>query len=194
MMRKFLSPFAAIAALALSLSPAAHAESGWGQLNMTPGVTAMSRQIYGLHMLMFWLCVGDRGGRLRRDDLFDLCTSANPGARFPIPPWSTTPRWRSSGPSCRAHPGRNGGPVGPRHVLIETDDAQLAADHQGHRLPVGLAVRLSRQGGELLLQAGSRRAWPRASSIPASSCTACRTTCLTSIIRSSCRSAPRCAS
>jgi cytochrome c oxidase subunit 2 len=25
---------------------------------MTQGVTAMSRQIYGLHMLMFWLCVG----------------------------------------------------------------------------------------------------------------------------------------
>ena len=50
-MRKLLSPLAAVAALALSLSPAAHAESGWGQLNMTPGVTAMSRQIYGLHML-----------------------------------------------------------------------------------------------------------------------------------------------
>ena len=58
MMRKFLSPLAAVAALALSLLPAAHAESGWGQLNMTQGVTAMSRQIYGLHMLMFWLCVG----------------------------------------------------------------------------------------------------------------------------------------
>src|ERR1700727_554256 len=57
MMRKFLSPLATGVALALSLSPAAHAESGWGQLNMTPGVTAMSRQIYGLHMLMFWLCV-----------------------------------------------------------------------------------------------------------------------------------------
>src|ERR1700691_5541341 len=27
-------------------------------LNMTPGVTALSRQIYGLHMLMFWWCVG----------------------------------------------------------------------------------------------------------------------------------------
>src|ERR1700733_8759179 len=58
MMRKFVSPLAAVAALAVSLSPAAHAESGWGQLNMTQGVTAMSRQIYGLHMLMFWLCVG----------------------------------------------------------------------------------------------------------------------------------------
>jgi cytochrome c oxidase subunit 2 len=58
MMRKLLSPLATVTALALSLSPAAHAESGWSQLNMTQGVTAMSRQIYGLHMLMFWLCVG----------------------------------------------------------------------------------------------------------------------------------------
>jgi cytochrome c oxidase subunit 2 len=57
MMRKFFSPLATTAALALGLSPAAHADSGWGLLNMTQGVTVMSRQIYGLHMLMFWLCV-----------------------------------------------------------------------------------------------------------------------------------------
>ena len=54
MMRKFLST---VAFLGLGVATA-HAESGWSQLNMTPGVTAMSRQIYGLHMLMFWLCVG----------------------------------------------------------------------------------------------------------------------------------------
>ena len=36
---------------------AAHADSGWAQLNMTPGVTEMSRNIYGLHMLIFWVCV-----------------------------------------------------------------------------------------------------------------------------------------
>jgi cytochrome c oxidase subunit II len=56
MMRKVLSQFAAISALALGLLPAARAESGWAQLNMPQGVTAMSRQIYGLHMLMFWMC------------------------------------------------------------------------------------------------------------------------------------------
>ncbi|HEY1898221.1 MAG TPA: cytochrome c oxidase subunit II [Steroidobacteraceae bacterium] len=56
MMRKFFSPLAA-AALASSLSFAAHAKSGWAELNMTPGVTAISRQIYGLHMMMFWVCV-----------------------------------------------------------------------------------------------------------------------------------------
>ena len=30
---------------------------GWDLLNMTQGVTAMSREIYGLHMLIFWVCV-----------------------------------------------------------------------------------------------------------------------------------------
>ena len=37
----------------------AHAEqtSGWGLLNMTPGVTAISRRIYQLHMEIFWICV-----------------------------------------------------------------------------------------------------------------------------------------
>jgi cytochrome c oxidase subunit II len=57
MMRKIFSPLAIAAVPAAGLSTTAHAESGWALLNMTQGVTAMSRQIYGLHMLMFWLCV-----------------------------------------------------------------------------------------------------------------------------------------
>src|ERR1700742_73762 len=35
----------------------AQAESGWGQLNMTRGVTEISRNIYALHMEIFWICV-----------------------------------------------------------------------------------------------------------------------------------------
>ena len=35
----------------------AHAESGWNQLNMTQGVTHISREIYHLHMKIFWICV-----------------------------------------------------------------------------------------------------------------------------------------
>lgn len=31
--------------------------SGWHLLNMTQGVTAISREIYSLHMLIFWVCV-----------------------------------------------------------------------------------------------------------------------------------------
>jgi cytochrome c oxidase subunit II len=34
-----------------------YAESGWNQLNMTQGVTHISREIYALHMRIFWICV-----------------------------------------------------------------------------------------------------------------------------------------
>ena len=39
-----------------ALQPA-RADSGWSLLNMTPGVTEISRKIYGLHMEIFWICV-----------------------------------------------------------------------------------------------------------------------------------------
>jgi cytochrome c oxidase subunit 2 len=47
---------ASIVAGALALA-APGAQAAW-TLNMTPGITALSREIYGLHMLMFWWCVG----------------------------------------------------------------------------------------------------------------------------------------
>jgi cytochrome c oxidase subunit II len=53
--RRLAAP--ALAVLATVGSLAAHAESGWGLLNMTPGVTDMSRNIYQLHMKIFWICV-----------------------------------------------------------------------------------------------------------------------------------------
>ena len=53
MIRKALVSLAAMAAL----SPAARADSGWGLLNMTQGVTDISRKVYSLHMLIFWVCV-----------------------------------------------------------------------------------------------------------------------------------------
>jgi cytochrome c oxidase subunit 2 len=40
--------------LGAALAPAAHAE--WG-LNMTRGVTDISRRVYDLHMIMLWVCV-----------------------------------------------------------------------------------------------------------------------------------------
>jgi cytochrome c oxidase subunit II len=42
---------------ALVLSGPAQAESGWHLLNMPEGVTEISRRIYDLHMLIFWVCV-----------------------------------------------------------------------------------------------------------------------------------------
>ena len=43
------------ALLLLLASPAAPA--GWDTLNMPVGVTAISRDVYDLHMLIFWICV-----------------------------------------------------------------------------------------------------------------------------------------
>ncbi len=53
MIRKITPP---VAALALSASRAAFAQSGWDELNLTQGVTDISRKIYDVHMLMFWVC------------------------------------------------------------------------------------------------------------------------------------------
>jgi cytochrome c oxidase subunit 2 len=56
MMTKTLRMTLTLAAAGATLAaPAAHA--AW-TLNMTPGISAMSRQIYSLHMLMFWWSVG----------------------------------------------------------------------------------------------------------------------------------------
>jgi cytochrome c oxidase subunit II len=52
---KLASVVLALAAGALTLP--AQAESGWDQLNMTQGVTHISREIYHLHMKIFWICV-----------------------------------------------------------------------------------------------------------------------------------------
>ena len=50
-----------LAALALAAAGAvaapAHAKSGWEELNLPEGVTDISRKIYDLHMLIFWVCV-----------------------------------------------------------------------------------------------------------------------------------------
>ncbi|MEZ5459048.1 MAG: cytochrome c oxidase subunit II [Steroidobacteraceae bacterium] len=45
------------AAAAFLAAPLAQAESGWGLLNMPVGVTELSKKIYDLHMIIFWVCV-----------------------------------------------------------------------------------------------------------------------------------------
>ncbi|MGH8232359.1 MAG: cytochrome c oxidase subunit II [Steroidobacteraceae bacterium] len=47
---------AAVSAAVLMLAAAPAANAAW-TLNMTPGISAMSREVYSLHMLMFWWCV-----------------------------------------------------------------------------------------------------------------------------------------
>ena len=45
------------AVLAATAAAAARADSGWSELNMTRGVTDISRKVYDLHMTIFWVCV-----------------------------------------------------------------------------------------------------------------------------------------
>ena len=54
---KFVGAVVSLLGLSLAALQPAHAESGWSLLNMTPGVTEISRKIYGLHMEIFWICV-----------------------------------------------------------------------------------------------------------------------------------------
>ncbi|HEY5102694.1 MAG TPA: cytochrome c oxidase subunit II [Steroidobacteraceae bacterium] len=57
MIRHQNSKLAAAAAVLLPLAAPVRADSGWGLLNLTPGVTDISRKIYALHMEVFWICV-----------------------------------------------------------------------------------------------------------------------------------------
>jgi len=56
-----LAKLASAFVLSLAGTLPAHAAdapvSGWSLLNMTPGVTDISRKIYSLHMEIFWICV-----------------------------------------------------------------------------------------------------------------------------------------
>src|SRR5579862_3478170 len=56
---KLASLLFAAAATSATLAASAGEEpgNGWSQLNMTQGVTQISRNVYGLHMEIFWICV-----------------------------------------------------------------------------------------------------------------------------------------
>lgn len=54
-MRKRVSTVAGLIAISVAaMAPVAMAD--WA-LNMPPGVTAITRNVFGLHMLIFWICV-----------------------------------------------------------------------------------------------------------------------------------------
>lgn len=48
---------AGAASPAMALDADNSASSGWGLLNLPVGVTSISREVYGLHMMAFWVCV-----------------------------------------------------------------------------------------------------------------------------------------
>ena len=108
---------------------------------MTPGVTEMSRKIYGLHMLMFWLCVGIAvvvfgfmiysmvNFRKSKGAVADVTIVHNTKVEII---WTAVPVLILIGMAV---------PAARTLVQIE-DTTQDRAHHQGHRLPVGLAVRV----------------------------------------------------
>jgi cytochrome c oxidase subunit 2 len=49
---------ASVIAAAVALGGAAPAARADWALNMTPGISAISREVYSIHMLVFWWCVG----------------------------------------------------------------------------------------------------------------------------------------
>jgi cytochrome c oxidase subunit 2 len=51
---RFLKP--SVAAGGLALLAALPARADWSLLNMPEGVSELSREIYGMHMIMFWIC------------------------------------------------------------------------------------------------------------------------------------------
>ena len=58
---------AAFVSLFALLASVAHAD--WGGLNMTEGVSILSKEIYGLHMTIFYWLRRHRRRGVRRDDL-----------------------------------------------------------------------------------------------------------------------------
>ncbi len=54
---KLAAALVSIPVISLATTAPAYADSGWSLLNMTPGVTEISRDIYKLHMTIFWVCV-----------------------------------------------------------------------------------------------------------------------------------------
>ena len=57
MIREKLASLALALAAAAGTVPALAEDSGWAQLNLPRGVTDISRKIYDLHMIIFWVCV-----------------------------------------------------------------------------------------------------------------------------------------
>ena len=144
---------AAISLFAL-LASVAHAD--WGGLNMTEGVTILSKKIYSLHMLILWICVAIARRGVRRDDLFagQVPEVAGRGGRQDAGPQ------HQGGNHLDHHPDRDPGVHGGAHRQDAHRDrghGQRGPQHQGDGLPVEVGVRVPRPERQLLLDAQARQ-------------------------------------
>ncbi len=141
---------ASAAALAL-VSPAALA--AW-TLNMTPGITAISRRVFELHMLMFWWCVAIGffvfGWMIYSMFAFRKSRGATPDAQLTHNTkaeviWTVIPVLILIGMAVPA-----------TRALIETEDAtNTAADDPHYRIPVEVGLSIHRLGRRAVLDARS---------------------------------------
>ena len=144
---------AAISLFAL-LASVAHAD--WGGLNMTEGVSILSKEIYGLHMTIFYWCVAIGVVvfgvmiyslvKFRKSQGAQADTTLVHSTKVEII-WTVIPILilvAMAVPTAkRPHQDRG---HGRRH-----------ARHQGHRLPVEVGIRIPRPERELLLDAQARQ-------------------------------------
>jgi cytochrome c oxidase subunit 2 len=127
--------------LGLAGPAAANTSNGY---NLPIGVTGLSRDIYALHMEVFWICVAIAivvFGVM----IYALVKFRHSQGAIPTPPWCTAPRWRSSGPSFRCDPGGDGRSGGESHPH-DGGHAQLRTVHPRHRLSVEMAVPVHGRG------------------------------------------------
>jgi len=57
MLKKITTNFNSIFFFALTALLSTNIKAAWDDLNMTEGVTAISKEIFDLHMLIYWICV-----------------------------------------------------------------------------------------------------------------------------------------
>ena len=181
---------AAISLFAL-LASVAHAD--WDGLNMPEGVTILSKEIYGLHMLILMDLRGPRGGGVRRDDLFDRQVPEIAGRRRRQDTGSQHQGGNHLDRDPHRHPGRHGDTH--RQDAHRDRGAQRRADgHQGDRATSGSGNTSTSARTSASFRPSSATATPRASSARASIPTRFLTTCSTWTTRWSSRRAPRSAS
>ena len=149
-LKQALGALSMAAMAALWSTPAAAA---W-TLNLREGVTELSREIYGLHMLILWICVvigvAVFGVMIYSIATFRKSKGAVPGRLRPQHQGRDHLDRHPGG-----DPGGDGG-AGGAHADQDRGRPRRRDDGQGHRLPVEVAVRIPRRGRRVLLHARSQ--------------------------------------
>ena len=144
------------AAISLFALMASVAHADWGGLNMTEGVTILSKEIYGLHMTIYYWCIGIGvvvfGVMIYSLVKFRKSQGAKPDTTLVHSTkveiiWTVIPIMILVAMAV---------PTAKTLIKIE-DMGNVGAQHQGHGLPVEVGIRIPEPGRELLLDAQGRQ-------------------------------------